>query len=339
MFHPVTPLHVFHQQAERLRSLTPGLLDGDLNSIHDARIATRRIREVLPLTHEWQRPNLADDLRTRFRRLGRALGRVRDADVRIELLRQLEPRHSDATATLVLMRQRQEHERMRLMRKLVKQSERLGLDTGLARVTDQGAKYGARFWARWNGPWRSQLRHLIAERAQAASAAVTHATGVYFPKRAHQARIAIKKCRYAAEIGGQTGVMVDEPLVRTLKTAQDLLGDLHDRQSLIDDVQRIAGGDAEISESQMRVVAQVAGADISDFHRRFLERRAEVLHSCERARHEVRQSALPIAALAMGGIVAVTGFEVRRRRGRSSVVIREERPAPMSLPRTGTQGS
>jgi CHAD domain-containing protein len=299
---------------------------------------------VLPLTHEWQRPNHADDLRTRFKRLGRALGRVRDADVRIELLRQLEPRHQDATATLVLMRQRQEHDRLRLMRKLVKQSERLGFDDALARLTDHGAGYGARFWARWNGPWRSQLRHLIAERAQAASVAVTHATGVYFPKRAHEARIAIKKCRYAAEIGEQTGVMVDEPLVRTLKKAQDLLGDLHDRQSLIDDVEQIAGGDAEISEPQIRVVAQVASADIGDFHRRFLERRAEVLHSCERAQQELRQSALPLTALAVGGIIVVTGFEARRRYGRSRVVIREDTPlhgvsAPVSLPRTGTQGS
>jgi CHAD domain-containing protein len=56
MLHAVTPHHVFQQQAERLRSLMPALLDGDLNSIHDARIATRRIREVLPLTLEWQRP-------------------------------------------------------------------------------------------------------------------------------------------------------------------------------------------------------------------------------------------------------------------------------------------
>jgi CHAD domain-containing protein len=56
MFQAVTPLDVFQQQAGWLRSLMSRLLDGDLNSIHDARIAARRLREVLPLTHEWQRP-------------------------------------------------------------------------------------------------------------------------------------------------------------------------------------------------------------------------------------------------------------------------------------------
>ena len=111
MLQIATPLALFQQQIGILRTHLPGVLDGRPDSIHGARIATRRIREVLPLTHEWQRRDIADDLFVRFKRMGRSLGRVRDADVRIELLRHLESRISSAAPSLVLMRQRQERAR------------------------------------------------------------------------------------------------------------------------------------------------------------------------------------------------------------------------------------
>src|SRR5689334_17557004 len=101
MLDRITPITLFEQQIDRLRALMPGVLDGCIDSIHAARIATRRIREVLPLTHEWQRRHVADDLSSRFKRMGRALGRVRDSDVRIQLLRYLEARVPVAAPRLV----------------------------------------------------------------------------------------------------------------------------------------------------------------------------------------------------------------------------------------------
>ena len=70
MLQITTPLTLFHEQIDVLRTHVPGLLDGRLDSIHDARIATRRVRELLPLTHEWQRRHAADDLFPRFKRMG-----------------------------------------------------------------------------------------------------------------------------------------------------------------------------------------------------------------------------------------------------------------------------
>jgi CHAD domain-containing protein len=344
MFHPVTPLDVFQQQTDRLGALVPGMLDGDLDSIHDARIATRRIREALPLTHEWQRPAIADGLQALCRRLGRSLGRVRDADVQIELLQQFEPRHPHASAALVRLRQGQEQQRRHLMRKLIKESERLGLSEELARLASRHARHSAGLWVRRNGLWRHQLRHLIAMRGAEAGAAVSDTTGVYFPNRAHQARIAIKKFRYATEIGAQTGVMVDEPLIRALKKAQDLLGRVHDRQTLIDESTLAASEDKEISEAHIRELVQAASADIHDLYRRYLAKRAGILCCCERAEQRVRSSSgVPVAALALGGIIALTGLEARRRRGLSSAFSRESEDAsepggrrPLAL--AGTHG-
>jgi CHAD domain-containing protein len=325
MLDAVTPITLFQRQTERLRSQMPGVLESHPDSIHDARIATRRIREVLPLTYEWQRRHLADDLYTRFKRLGRALGRVRDADVRIHLIHHLESRHPDATAALVQLRRRQEQKRLRLMRKLVKRSERLDVQNELRRLTD-GALWWrpARFWLARRGAWRNQLRHLIGERAHAAAATIAHATGVYFPNRSHYARVAIKKFRYAAEIAAQTGIMVDEPMVHELKKAQDVLGDLHDRQTLTDEVADMPRDDSGMTDAHVRLITEAAGAEITELHREFLARRAQVLSACDRAQQHVKRSAIPKAALAVAGLVAVTGLEARRRQRRSVACAPEE---------------
>jgi CHAD domain-containing protein len=328
MFRSVTPIALFQQQTTILREHLPGVLDGRLDSIHDARITTRRIRELLPLTHEWQRRHAADDLSTRIRRIGRSLGKVRDADVSIGLLRYLEPRIPHAAPSLVLVRQRRERERLLLMRKLVKRFERLGIADELRRVSTRSEWQRSRFWVSLAGTWRQQLRHLVAERAHAASDAVVHATGVYFPNRTHAARIAIKKFRYAIEICGPTGLVSDDPLLRTLKKNQDLLGEMHDRQSLIDE---LTGRERENSDidAQIALVVRVAEAEIGDLHVRVLARRAEVLDACCRAQRAVQRSQLPKAALAFAGAVALAGIEARRRHTPAPRAVTTDDPAQL----------
>jgi CHAD domain-containing protein len=65
--------------------------------------------------------------------------------------------------------------------------------------------------------WRRDLRYTLRDRARMAAEAVDHATGVYFPRRAHAARIAIKKLRYAMEIAEQTATANLEGAIRELK--------------------------------------------------------------------------------------------------------------------------
>ena len=48
----VTPQSLLQQQVSALHDHTPALLDGGVDGVHDARIATRRIRELLPLAGE-----------------------------------------------------------------------------------------------------------------------------------------------------------------------------------------------------------------------------------------------------------------------------------------------
>src|SRR6476646_891989 len=183
--HVMTLIDVFQREIAAIRAHYDGVLDGECGSIHDARIATRRTREVLPLTHQWQRRDHAYQRDTIVKRMGRSLGRVRDVDVRIPLLRYMEARIPHAAPSIVLVRQRDEHQRLLLMRKLVKRFERLGVHRELATLAALAPWRRPAIWAARIGPWREQLRRNIDARATAAADAVTRATGVYFPRRLH----------------------------------------------------------------------------------------------------------------------------------------------------------
>jgi len=314
MFRTVTPIDIFQEQIETIRSHHAGVLDGQRDSIHDARIATRRIREVLPLTHEWQRRDHADDLFSMVKRMGRSLGRVRDADSRIDLLRYLEARIPHAAAPLVLVRESEQQHRLRVMRKLVKRFERLGVRRELERLAHGTNWRRSSIWAALIGDWRAQLRRLVGERASAASDAVVHATGVYFPNRVHAARIDIKKFRYAAEIAVETAILADATLLRTLKKSQDLLGDLHDRQELIDRFRKAASDDPRIDANHLALVAQVLEAEIADLHARFLARRAEIRKACAAIGLEVQPpNTVGRTATIAAALAIVSGLEARRR--------------------------
>ncbi len=151
MLASVTPQSLLQQQVSSLQDHTPAVLDGGVDGVHAARIATRRIRELLPLTGEWHRPDVVDSLHQGFRAVGRALGKVRDADVRILLLKHLEPRIPSAASALVGVRQQQERRRLELMRKLIKQLEHEGL-LELMREAMPGRRVGVRLGERVGPP-------------------------------------------------------------------------------------------------------------------------------------------------------------------------------------------
>jgi len=324
-YQAMTALDIFQREIALVRCHYHGLRDGEHGSIHDARIATRRIRELLPLTYDWHRREHADELATMVKRMGRSLGRVRDADVRIQLLRYLEARIPHAAPSLVLVRQREERQRLLMMRKLVKRFERLGVERELAGLSAQSPAARASLWRARASTWREALRRCVEERAIAVADAVEHATGVYFPRRVHAARIAIKKCRYAAEIAVETGMLAATVPLRPLKKTQDQLGDLHDRQALIDQLRTTAASDPRVDEGHIALVEQVIEAEIADLHERYLCRRGEIHQTCALIHGEVRRPHTAMRAAAIGGMLAVaTGFDAARRLRRRRDVARPD---------------
>ena len=299
MHSAVTPISILRTHATTLMGTLPRLHDGQVEAVHGARVTSRRIREVLPLTDGWHRKDVVDDLKNGFRRIGRGLGRVRDADARLALLASLETRIPAAVPSLVVLRRQCERGRLRLMRKLIKRFERLEVPRVLGDVV-AGRTRASRPWTSIAARWREQLHRTVIERARATRESVHDATGVYFPNRIHGTRIAVKKLRYAVEIAGATRVgPAVEDVLRYLKNTQDVLGDLHDRQVLIDDLSaKAAPLLAEIDPDHIKLVIQIVEAECRELHARYLTRRTRVLEICHELESAYAQRGLSIAPVA-----------------------------------------
>ena len=311
MFEIVTPYALFRTQIHTLRDTLPGVLDGRPASIHDARIATRRIRELLPLLGDPKRRQEIDDLRSRFKRLGRSLGRVRDADVRVTLLASLETRMPHAAPALVVLRQQREQERLDLLRKLVRRLERLEAVRLIEMFDGSRLSFALPWGLRAARAWRRDLAYTLRERAATTKEAIDHATGVYFPDRSHAARIAIKRMRYAMEIAHETG-SERSAAIRELKKAQDLLGDLHDRQELVDNLTETCPSDKPEIASQVALLKQVIDAECHDLHTRYLARRSAVIDICYGVRRQPHR--IPARSLVAASALAISsGLYARLR--------------------------
>jgi CHAD domain-containing protein len=297
-----TPVALLDQQAKVLRTQLDGVYDGTVDAVHAARVATRRIRELLSLAPG---QGAADDLMDAYKDVGRALGRVRDIDVQIGLIRGLE-RHAPQTApSLVVVRQDHERDRLAGMRRLIKTLERLDVEAVLGRIATRHPS-GPRHQLNARA-WHEHLRHLLLERASTAAERIAHATGVYFPNRAHNARIAVKKLHYAAEISQATGASGLEDAIKSLRKGQEVLGEMHDRESLSHTLAAYVDRD-HVTADHIALTSQVLEGEILDLHARYMARRSAIRDACaEIQRRSVRGSkARP--ALAVGGGILVAGL-------------------------------
>ena len=308
------PLHttatlasLLDEQATTLRAQLDGVYDGGVEAVHDARVAIRRVRELLALVPVVPGRDGEDGVAKDLKKIGRALGRVRDIDVQLALIADLEHHTTQAAPALVIVRQAYDSERLAKTRKLIKTLERLDVDGLLNRISDTHPR-ALRKRLTSNG-WRRQLEQLIGERARNAAAAMVHARGVYFPNRAHGARIALKQLRYAAEIGAAIGVLDAAGAIKALRKGQDVLGHLHDRQTLADALKRHAAHD-DIKAAHIALAREVLEREVLELHRDYLGRRAAVHEACSEIERAAlrpwlgrRHIVVGTAAVALSGIL------------------------------------
>src|SRR5688572_20693421 len=193
----MTPRTLLERRFDDILGDLPGVYDGDVESVHRARVATRRLREVLPLAIKTSDHRFADVAHA----VGRNLGRVRDLDVMRSMLDDVAERAIGTAGVAAVAKRALRDRQLAERRSMVKALEQLDLE-GLRR----SARFDGHDWMRWmhrpaalirSPEWRSSLRARIAGRAFDAADAVRHATGIYLPDRVHRARVAIKKLRYA----------------------------------------------------------------------------------------------------------------------------------------------
>ena len=165
--------------------------------------------------------------------------------------------------------------------------------------------------------WRDHLRQLLLERASTAAERIAHATGVYFPNRAHSARIAVKKLRYAAEISQATGASNLQGAIKSLRKGQEVLGEIHDRASLSDTLTRYLALD-HVNNDHIAQTTQVLEGEILDLHARYLARRSDIRDACAEIERLSLRGSKAGPALAVGGGILVAALAYLNNRAPQS---------------------
>lgn len=212
---------------------------GDAGALHRARVASRRLRELLPvlqLDH-----GTAGKLNRRLRKVTDRLGAVRELDVLLLLIDELQVSRRARIAGLALIgiavAQERTDARKRLSRHLpIKDMRRVAAK--LDGIADDLAAEEKSRAANRSRSWRWAIDARIARRASCLGAALQATGSVYLPERLHAVRIAIKKLRYALELSSDAADSQRAAEVRALKRGQDVLGRMHDLQGLIERVRQ-----------------------------------------------------------------------------------------------------
>jgi CHAD domain-containing protein len=215
---------------QRLRALEknlPGAAKGNMDALHQARVASRRIREALPIVSGGGK---ARRLERQMRRITRALGPVRELDVAMQILSEIEQSGEASRAALSKLRQAVSRERQLVHEDMKRRLERCNIDKLTKRALG-AARKGARGADDPRRLERAQQR--AARRAERLRAAIESATGIYLPDRLHEVRIALKKLRYSMELVRELSGSRALAKLRTLASSQDLLGRMQDLEILI----------------------------------------------------------------------------------------------------------
>lgn len=223
------PEYLIRQRLSALGRALPAAKAGDATSLHQARVATRRLREALPVIGSSTR---AEKLSRSVRRLTRALGPVRELDVELIILDELEKSGDVPYAAIDRLRASIIEERQRLQADVRDHIDDFDIDKLRKRALSVARKQADDKRPR-DGQGTAHTRDRIARRARRLAAAIDNAAGLYLPDRLHEVRIAVKKLRYTLELTPRAGSGRTAGRIRTLKNAQDQLGRMHDLEVLI----------------------------------------------------------------------------------------------------------
>ncbi|MET0166027.1 MAG: CHAD domain-containing protein [Vicinamibacterales bacterium] len=273
-------ISVANEHIEELLAHLPGIRDGESESIHQGRVATRRLREVLPLL-SLSHPDEADEWRRRARKVQRRLGRVRELDVisaQLEVLEERVPLVVTIAQARAALRAQQERRRRRLIKALEK------VTAGhLCMVSGRDARLLARLrpYATARAA-RRVLRLRIGEHAQAVFAAVERSEGLYFPNRVHAVRVAVKKLRYSVEVAQAIALWRPPRLLQDLGAIQTRLGAVHDQQVLLDALDELG---ADATRHDVVALKAVVKGDLVRVYERYvarIDRLRAICAACQR---------------------------------------------------------
>ncbi len=203
-------------------------LGSDPEAIHQARVATRRLRSDLKTLGPLLDPTVAEWLREQLAWVGGLLGAVRDLDVMIDRIeelattRGLEPTAASAIVTELKNDRRRHH--VELVnglgsRRYIKLVDAL-IDAGSVPPLAEGID--------GEQPAKDLLRKLVRKAYRRVSREVARLERAPSDADLHEIRKRAKRARYAAELATDALHAEGGPLAERLADLQDVLGELQD---------------------------------------------------------------------------------------------------------------
>jgi CHAD domain-containing protein len=246
-----------------------GAMDGDHHGIHQARVASRRLREALPVLTSGVKGTRAKKAVGKIRRLTGALGMVRELDVTLQILDELVAGESLPRLALEEVRAHVVHERDDRRAVMLKRLHHVNLpklDRRLLSVEEA-------LTASDSEEWRDALGSRMMKRSKALAVAIKEAGHMYASEPLHRVRIAAKKLRYAMELASDAGIKSAAAPLRAVKRVQDDLGRLHDLQvlqSYISAVQAQPRNGRALPDGGLEIVARALEDRCRHLHARYV---------------------------------------------------------------------
>jgi CHAD domain-containing protein len=231
------------RQLNRFMSYEAKVLKGDdPDAIHDMRVASRRLQQMLDLLYPKPRPQELRRLRRQIRRCRRVLGDVRNCDVLLEhvgrsLGRKRSARREAWTAVQHYLLLRRSESFLRAMRRFGKINLAVfyvNLKEFLAQ--DKARTVSSEHPHHVSPPahptFSKELTHTLQSVWTAFEDQITLSQGDSRPAVIHGARIATKRLRYLLEVFHEFSVAGSAEALAWLRKLQQHLGDWHDLEVL-----------------------------------------------------------------------------------------------------------
>jgi CHAD domain-containing protein len=293
------PAVIFRKRFRALEQNLPTALTGGVEAIHDSRVASRRLREALPVVAAGLRPDLSAQPERGVRRITRLLGQVRELDVVLQILADVEREHPEVQPDVAAARIYVEQEHATATRQMRARIERVKperLTTQLAAVLTALSAEDVTV------PAAEALAARLSRRADRAAAAIDAAGLLFVAGKLHQVRIALKKLRYSVELAGElAGARIRSARLR-LKYVQDLLGRLHDLDVAVQKAHAASIGAP--AERRIRDLVTLLDDEIRQCHARYLKQRRLLAPILAKCHNEFRPA---LAALASKPPLALAG--------------------------------
>jgi len=242
-------------------------MDDDVEALHRSRVASRRVREVLPVLHGSEAAGGAPAaLRKRVRQLTRALGGVRELDVALLILDELAARHPELGAVVAAVRCRVADDRRARRQTMAEQLD----DSAGHRLPEDLEALSSTVQVDPSAILVGRLENRVARLTDRLEGAIAEAGSLFVSERLHAVRIAAKQLRYALELVHEFGGVGTRRLTNTLKQYQDLLGRLHDLEVVSGYVRREAWGATNGHAENARRLQEVIDLEIRVLHATYL---------------------------------------------------------------------